>query len=81
MSSPNFESDSDGFVVYHQPQDQVHYLNRTAAVVLELCDGERDLEEIVIEVSKLFNVDENACKSDVGTCVESLLGEQANSWQ
>jgi len=32
----------DGFVVYHPSRNRVHYLNHTAAIVLELCTGEND---------------------------------------
>ncbi len=40
----------DGFVVYQDSTDRVHYLNPTASVVFELCTGERsdaDIEELV----------------------------------
>ncbi len=30
----------DGYVIYHAVEDMAHYLNPTAAVVFELCDGE-----------------------------------------
>jgi len=29
----------DGFVVYQQDRARVHYLNPTAKLILELCDG------------------------------------------
>jgi hypothetical protein len=30
---------SDGYVIYQTGSDRVHYLNKTAAIVFELCDG------------------------------------------
>jgi Coenzyme PQQ synthesis protein D (PqqD) len=38
---------SDGYVVYDEQRDRVHYLNHTAALVLEFCTGENSAEEIV----------------------------------
>ncbi|MCX6997178.1 MAG: hypothetical protein NTV49_08845 [Kiritimatiellaeota bacterium] len=33
---------ADGCVVYQPDQERVHFLNLTAAAVLELCDGRHD---------------------------------------
>jgi hypothetical protein len=41
---------ADGYIVYQPDRDRVHYLNQTAAVVLELCNGrnaEADLPELL----------------------------------
>ncbi|MBV8358232.1 MAG: PqqD family protein [Deltaproteobacteria bacterium] len=41
---------ADGYIVYQPDRDRVHYLNQTAAVVLELCNGknaEADIPELV----------------------------------
>ena len=41
---------ADGYIVYQPDRDRVHYLNQTAAVVLELCNGrnaEADLAELL----------------------------------
>jgi hypothetical protein len=41
---------ADGYIVYQPSRDRVHYLNQTAVVVLELCNGrtaESDLPEIL----------------------------------
>jgi FkbM family methyltransferase len=41
---------ADGYIVYQPDRDRVHYLNRTAALVLELCNGrnaEADLPELL----------------------------------
>ena len=36
----------DGYIVYDQGQDRVHYLNPVAALVLELCTGDNSAAEI-----------------------------------
>ena len=41
---------ADGCIVYQPEHDRVHYLNQTATVVLELCNGlnaEADLPELL----------------------------------
>lgn len=37
---------ADGFVVYDPARDRVHYLNHTAALVLEFCTGDNPPDEI-----------------------------------
>jgi coenzyme PQQ synthesis protein D (PqqD) len=52
MANPTRTSDIEidevvgGFVVYQPARDRVHYLNHTAALVLELCTGEATAPEI-----------------------------------
>jgi hypothetical protein len=38
--------EADGYVVYQAARDKVHFLNHTAAFVLELCDGLHSSVEI-----------------------------------
>ena len=42
----------DGCVVYQPEQDRVHFLNQTAAMVLELCDGHHDCHAIEVQVAE-----------------------------
>ncbi len=39
-------SAADGFVVFDPDRDRVHYLNHTAILILELCDGENSVADI-----------------------------------
>jgi PqqD family protein of HPr-rel-A system len=61
----------DGLMVYDEETDTVHHLNRTAAVILRLCDGTRNAEAIAAEVAEVFGLDEPpagetaACLSDL----------------
>lgn len=48
----------DGLIVYQESKDRVHHLNPTAAVILELCDGTKDTEQIARELAALFGLDE-----------------------
>jgi hypothetical protein len=62
----------DGYIVYQVAADRVHYLNNTAAIVFELCDGARDTDDIVSRMKKIF---EGAADNEVEACIESLLKE------
>ena len=62
----------DGYIIYQTAADRVHYLNNTAAVVFELCDGARGAGDIVSRVSKMFD---GASESEIEACIESLLKE------
>ena len=40
-----FESD-DGYIVYHRERDRVHFLNHTAVLLLELCNGKHSVVDM-----------------------------------
>jgi hypothetical protein len=50
----------DGYIVYHKEQDRVHYLNKTAAVIFELCNGTQQPQDIVEQVAKIYALDPSA---------------------
>jgi coenzyme PQQ synthesis protein D (PqqD) len=64
----------DGYVIYQTEADRVHYLNKTASIVFELCDGARAADDIVARVGKLFEV-EGAADNEIQACLQSLLKE------
>ena len=64
----------DGLVVYDPRRDRVHHLNPTASVVLELCNGEIDLDEIVSLVQAAYDLDEPP-EREVGDCLRQLRDE------
>jgi Coenzyme PQQ synthesis protein D (PqqD) len=64
----------DGYVIYEIAADRVHYLNKTAAIVFELCDGERGADDIVWRVAKMFDR-EGSADGEIETCIQSLLKE------
>jgi len=65
---------ADGYLVYQPERDRVHYLNSTAALILELCNGrnaEADLPELLQAAFDL-----PAPPSDeVKACLEALRTE------
>jgi len=62
---------ADGLVVYQADPEQVHYLNNTAAVVFELCDGELTVEQITDRVAEVFSLAEPPV-AEVAACVAEL---------
>ncbi|MDZ7697199.1 MAG: PqqD family protein [Deltaproteobacteria bacterium] len=51
-----FEAD-DGYVVYHRETDRVHFLNHTAVLILELCNGRHSLSELIAILGESYGLD------------------------
>jgi hypothetical protein len=64
----------DGFVVYHPARDRVHYLNHTAALVLELCTGAHTASGLAAIVQRAYDLPEPP-EAEVGACVAQLRDE------
>lgn len=47
---------SDGFIVYDEKRDRVHFLNHTAAIVLTLCDGTKRDADIATVVQRCYEL-------------------------
>jgi Coenzyme PQQ synthesis protein D (PqqD) len=65
---------TDGFVVSRPGHDRIHFLNPTAAFILEICDGKLPARELPELVAAAFRL-ESPPVSDVETCLASLLQE------
>jgi hypothetical protein len=48
----------DGYIIYQPEQDRVHFLNPTAVVILELCNGSNSVEEIVQLVKDFYQLED-----------------------
>lgn len=64
----------DGFVVYDAARDRLHYLNRTAALLLESCDGTLPAAELPDLLAAAFDLD-TPPSEEVETCLAKLLAE------
>jgi Coenzyme PQQ synthesis protein D (PqqD) len=73
---PNLEVNEvpDGYVIYQSDRDRVHFLNSTAAAILELCDSEHSLEDIAEILKAAYDLDA-APEEDIRRSVESLVAE------
>jgi len=58
--SDGLETDEveDGFVVYQPDRARVHYLNPTASLILELCDGELTPAQIADLIAQAYELPE-----------------------
>lgn len=65
---------TDGFLVYQRDRDRVHFLNPTATLVLESCDGTLEAAELPPLVAAAFDL-EAPPVGDVADCLEILLRE------
>ena len=65
----------DGYIIYQSVRDRVHYLNKTAAVVFEFCDGNLDAEAIVARVAQAFELADPARSAEIADCLGSLIKE------
>jgi len=61
---------ADGLVVFDPVAKQVHYLNNTASIVYELCDGTSDVAAIAVSASELLP--EQAWDEQVPECLSDL---------
>ena len=63
-----------GFVIYQADRDRAHYLNHSAVVVLELCDGRRSVSEIAECLRKVYGLG-TAPRRDVDDVLARLAAE------
>ncbi len=52
--------------------NSVYTLNETGAFIWELIDGKRDLEEIISELVKEYEIDEASAKEDVMSFIKKM---------
>ena len=64
----------DGFAVYDPATDRLHFLNGTAAFVLESCDGATRIGDLAALMAAAFRLDAEPI-DEVGSCVRRLLAE------
>ena len=64
----------DGVVIFDAATDRVHHLNNTAALVLELCDGKRSIEQIAGLLGDAFGLDEPPV-IESRQCLERLVSQ------
>ena len=76
MMAPDLEFNevADGYIVYQPDRDRVHYLNQTAAVVLELCNGQNAEAEIPELLRLAWDLPEPPVE-EVADCLEGLRKE------
>jgi hypothetical protein len=65
---------ADGYIVHDRAADKVHYLNHTAAILLELCNGQSALAELPELMRQAFDLSAPPA-AEVRDCLEQLIRE------
>jgi hypothetical protein len=73
------EEAADGFIVYQPREDRIHYLNHTAALVLEMCDGRHSGEEMAAWLARAYSLGRPPL-ADVAEALASLAKEGLIAW-
>jgi len=71
---------ADGYIVYQTERDRIHYLNHTAVLVLELCNGSVRAADIPVLVQQAYDLPE-APTAEVAECLNHLAAEGLIEWQ
>jgi Coenzyme PQQ synthesis protein D (PqqD) len=69
-----FNQVPDGYVIYQAGRDRVHFLNPTAVIVYELCDGKHTVEAIGRYMQESFSLPAPPIE-EVKTCLDTFLKE------
>lgn len=64
----------DGYIIYQPERDRVHFLNPTAVLILQFCDGENSPEQIVDLVKQAYGLPDAPVK-EVREALELLKAE------
>jgi hypothetical protein len=64
----------DGYIIYQGERDNVCYLNKTAAIVFEFCDGQREADDVVARVAQIYDLGASA-HAEIRACIDSLVKE------
>lgn len=68
------EALADGSLVLYDPASRMAYpLTTSGARIWEACDGEREVDTIVHELSALYDAPEEVIRRDVAAFLEALL--------
>jgi len=65
---------ADGYIVYQPAADRVHYLNHTAAILLELCNGKNRVADMPELMRLAFDLSSPPIE-EVRECLDQLIRE------
>jgi hypothetical protein len=65
----------DGVVIYQRDHNKIHYLNHTAGLVLELCDGQHKAGELARLVGDAYGLAQPP-HEDVAACLRDLMSKE-----
>jgi hypothetical protein len=62
---------TDGYIIYQADRDRVHYLNQTAAIVFELCNGRNAADDLARMVQQAWQLPSPPTE-EVTDCLDAL---------
>jgi len=65
---------ADGYIVYQPERDRVHYLNHTAVLLLELCDGKTRAGDLAGLLKAAYELPAPPT-DEVSECLSKLFAE------
>jgi len=65
---------ADGYIVYQPDRDRVHYLNHTAVLVLELCNGRTRAGDLPGLLKSAYDLSEPPT-AEIAECLTKLFEE------
>lgn len=65
------EEVADGFIVHQPAEERVHYLNHTAAMILEMCNGQVSVREMAAALQGMYDLAEMPTH-EVEQCLHEL---------
>lgn len=65
----------DGVVIYQHDRNKIHYLNHTAGLVLELCDGQHKATELAAIIAETYGLPAPPL-DDVANCLQELVAKE-----
>ena len=63
----------EGGVIFHLEDRASHVINKTGASILELLDGERDVEGLIHMIAREYGRQEEAVREDVTGFLKDLM--------
>jgi methyltransferase-like protein len=64
--------DEVAIIVMDDDNNSLHILNKTAAHIWEMCDGEHDADDIAASLNERFDVTLEKAKTDVNSTIAKL---------
>ncbi len=64
----------DGYIIYDEKLGEFPFLNLSAAVVFELCDGQNDIQTITTMFQAAFDLPDSP-QAEIETCLASLVSQ------
>jgi len=63
-----------GFAVFDPKNGKVHFLNNTGVIILEICDGNHSIDEVVGMIESSYSVTD-VTKEEIRNYIENLYHE------